>query len=100
MVGGADTEPELSGFVVTDVPEGWYVSTSNSTALLITACGSTNDNPNDFVGKLAVLTASCDQVGLGRGQPVSVNGQPARVSRQSGTLVLRYDRPTGFGVVV
>ena len=76
------------------------MSSSTSTALLITPDGSTNDDPNFFVGKLAVLTASADQDGLGSGNPVTVNGQPGRLSRWPGLLMLRYDRVRGFGVVV
>ena len=59
-----------------------------------------HDDPNFFLGKLAVLTASVDQDGLGSGDSVTVSGQPGRVSRWPGILMLRYDRPSGFGVVV
>jgi hypothetical protein len=100
MTGDAYLDQDLPGFIVNRVPEGWHVSASTSTALLISPDGSMHNNPNSFVGKLAVLTASADQDGLGDGDPVSVNGQPARVSRWPELLMLRYDRAHGFGVVV
>jgi hypothetical protein len=100
MAGDAYPDPELPGFTVSRVPGGWHLSTSTSTALLITPDGSTNDDSNFFVGKLAVLTASVDQDGLGSGDAVTVNGQSGRVSRHPGLLMLKYDRAIGFGVVV
>jgi hypothetical protein len=100
MTGDVYRDPELPGFTVSEIPEGWHLSTVGSTALLITRDGSTNDDPHFFVGKLAVLTASLDQEGLGSGDAVTVNGQPGRVARHPGLLVLKYDRANGFGVVV
>jgi hypothetical protein len=89
---------QLPGFTVAEVPQGWQLSTSTSTALLITRDGSTNNDPDVFLGKLAVLTSSIDQNGLGDGDPVTVNGQPGRVSRQPGVLMLSYNTANGFGV--
>jgi hypothetical protein len=96
----AYTGAQLPGFTVAQIPQGWQLSTSTSTALLITPDGSTNSDPDVFEGKLAVLTSSVDQHGLGSGDPVTVNGQPGRVSEQSGVLMLTYNSPNGFGVVV
>jgi hypothetical protein len=94
------TGTQLSGFTVAQIPQGWHLSTSTSTALLVTPDGSTNNDPDDFEDKLAVLTSSVDQHGLGPGTPVTVGGQPGRVSKQSGTLMLTYNSPNGFGVVI
>jgi hypothetical protein len=80
------------------VPAGWHLSTSTQFALLITADGSTDNDPDAFEGKLAVLTSSVDEHGLGDGDPVTVNGQPGRVDVQDGTVLLRYNDPDGFGV--
>jgi hypothetical protein len=96
----AYTGAQLPGFTVAQIPQGWQLSTSTSTALLIRPDGSTNNDPDNFEGKLAVLTSSVDQHGLGSGDPVTVNGQPGRVSEQSGILMLTYNSPNGFGVVV
>lgn len=89
---------QLPGFTVSEVPQGWRLSTSTATALLITPEGSTNHQPYDFEGKLAVLTSSTDQQGLGSGDAVVVNGQPGRVSEQTGYLTLNYNTVNGFGV--
>jgi hypothetical protein len=94
------TGTQLPGFTVAQIPQGWQLSTSTSTALLITPSGSTNNDPDNFEGKLAVLTSSVDQHGLGSGDPVTVDGQPGRVSEQSGILMLIYNTPNGFGVNV
>jgi hypothetical protein len=96
----AYTGAQLPGFTVRQVPEGWHLSTSTPTALLITPDGSANNDPDAFLGKLAVLTSSIDQQGLGSGDPVTVDGQPGRVSEQSGILMLTYNSPSGFGVNV
>jgi hypothetical protein len=89
---------QLPGFTVSQVPQGWQLSTSSPYALLITPDGSTNKDPADFAGKLAVLTSSTDQQGLGNGDAVTVNGQAGRVSEQPGYLILNYTAPNGFGV--
>jgi hypothetical protein len=94
----AYTGAQLAGFTVSEVPDGWHLSTSTPDALLITREGSTNNDPNDFVDKLAVLTSSVDQHGLGSGDAVSVDGQPGRVAHEPGTLLLSYNTPNGFGV--
>ncbi len=90
--------PQLAGFNVSEVPEGWHLSTSTQFALLITPDGSNDKDPNVFVDKLAVLTSSRDQQGLGPGTPVTVNGQAGRVRTDDGTLMLDYDAPNGFGI--
>jgi hypothetical protein len=90
---------QLEGFTVDRVPAGWHLSTSTASALLITKDGSKDDDPNAFEGKLAVLTSSVDEHGLGKGADVSVNGQPGVVSDQgSYGIMLRYNDPNGFGV--
>lgn len=89
---------QLPGFTVSEVPQGWQLSTSTPYALLITPDGSTNNDPDVFSGKLAVLTSSVDQHGLGGGDSVTVNGQPGKVSEQDGTLMLTYNTANGFGV--
>ncbi|MBV9486991.1 MAG: hypothetical protein JO246_13140, partial [Frankiaceae bacterium] len=91
---------QLEGFTVDEVPAGWHLSTSTQYALLITPNdGSLNDNPDDFQGKLAVLTSSVDEHSLGHGDDVTVNGEHGVVSDQgSYGIMLRYNDPDGFGV--
>jgi hypothetical protein len=95
----AYTGDQLPGFTVKQVPAGWRLSTSTAFALLITPDdGSTGNDPDVFVGKLAVLTSSTDQHGLGPGASVTVNGQPGKVHTDAGTLMLSYRAPNGFGI--
>ena len=95
------TGAQLPGFKVTEIPQGWHLSTSNSVALLITPDdGSAGDNPDVFVGKLAVLVRSDDQHGLGPGTPETVDGQPARYQADSGggVAMLTFTTADGHGV--
>jgi hypothetical protein len=98
------TGDQLPGFTVSQVPQGWQLSTSVSTALCITpADGSVNDDPYDFEGKLCVMPQSVDELGLGPGDPVTVNGQPGRVDSAdgpAGSLQLRYITTDGHTVDV
>jgi hypothetical protein len=90
---------QLPGFTVSQVPQGWQLSTSTPYALLITPeNGSTNNSPDDFEGKLAVLTSSTDQQGLGKGDAVTVNGEAGVVYEQDGYLNLNYNATNGFGI--
>jgi hypothetical protein len=90
---------QLAGFTVDRVPDGWQLSTSTQYALLVTKDGSTDNDPNAFEGKLAVLTSSSDEHGLGKGDDVTVNGQHGVVSDQGQYgVMLRYNDPDGFGV--
>lgn len=92
---------QLQGFTVDAVPAGWRLSSSTQYALLIDPPGDNDNDPDAFIGKLAVLTSSTDEHGLGGGDSVTVNGQPGKVSDQGKYgLMLRYDSPDGFGVDV
>jgi hypothetical protein len=92
---------QLPGFMVSQIPQGWQLSTSTSTALLITPSASFNDDPDNFENKLAVLPQSEDEHGLGPGDPVTVNGQAGHVDHHAGApgaLLLRYTTPDGHAV--
>lgn len=90
---------QLEGFNVDRVPDGWQLSTSTQTALLITKVGSADNDPDAFEGKLAVLTSSVDEHGLGKGDDVTVNGQKGVVSDQGKYgIMLRYNATNGFGI--
>jgi hypothetical protein len=92
---------QLSGFTVDKVPDGWFLSTSNQYALLIDPNGSTDNDPDAFIGKLAVLTQSSSVHHLPPGTPVTVNGQKGVVSDDGGyATTLTYSDPAGFGVVI
>jgi hypothetical protein len=92
---------QLAGFTVDKVPAGWFLSTSTQFALLIDPNGDRDNDPNAFVGKLAVLTQSSDVHGLPKGTHVTVNGQPGVVTDQGKYGEnLTYNDPGGFGVVI
>lgn len=92
---------QLVGFTVDKVPAGWRLSTSTQFALLIDPQDDTDNDPDAFVGKLAVLTQSSDVHKLPAGAPVTVNGQPGVVTDQGKYgESLTYNSPSGFGVVI
>jgi hypothetical protein len=89
---------QLHGFTVDSVPQGWFLSTSTADALLIDPDGSTDHDSSVFVGKLAVLTSSVDQHGLGKGTSVTVNGKKGVISDQGKYgLMLSYNTDR-FGI--
>jgi hypothetical protein len=95
------TGKQLAGFTVDKVPDGWFLSTSTQYALLIDPQGDKDNDPDAFVGKLAVLTQSSDVSGLPHGTKVTVNGQPGVVTDNGKYgLSLTYNDPAGFGVVI
>jgi hypothetical protein len=92
---------QLHGFTVDKIPSGWFLSTSTQYALLIDPNGSTDNDPDAFVGKLAVLTQSKDVHSLPPGTPVTVNGQAGVVTDQGKYgESLTYNNASGFGVVI
>jgi hypothetical protein len=92
---------QLAGFTVDKVPAGWFLSTSTQFALLIDPNGDKDNDPDAFVGKLAVLTQSRDVHHLPKGTAVTVNGQPGVVTDQGKYgESLTYNDPGGFGVVI
>jgi hypothetical protein len=89
---------QLHGFTVDSVPQGWFLSTSTPYALLIDPDGSKDSDSSVFVGKLAVLTSSVDEHGLGKGTRVTVNGQKGVISDQGPDgLMLSYNTDR-FGI--
>jgi hypothetical protein len=97
----AYTGKQLAGFTVDKVPDGWFLSTSTQYALLIDPNGDKDNDPDAFVGKLAVLTQSTDVHTLGKGTHVTVNGEAGVITDQGKYGVsLAYNDPGGFGVVI
>jgi hypothetical protein len=91
---------KLVDYTGKQVPAGWYLSTSTAYALLINPDGATNNRPDVFDGKLAVLTQSIDVPHLPPGTPVTVDGKPGTISDQGKYgLILSYDTDT-LGVVI
>jgi hypothetical protein len=77
---------QLQGFVVDQVPEGWYLQGSNPFSLTIAPVGDTT-SPDGFEGKLVVMLQSSsvahrlprggDQVTVGGNDGVISHGPPA-----------------------
>jgi hypothetical protein len=95
----AYTGKQPKGFTVDSIPDGWFLGGVNQFALTIDPAGDTDVSPQDFEGKLAVLTQSRDVIGLGAGRSVTVNGQPGVISDHGKYgLNLNYNTASGFGV--
>ncbi len=63
---------QLDGFIVDQVPQGWYLQGSNTFRLTVAPQGDTT-SPDDFVGKLVVmLVSSSAPQELPKGEPVKV----------------------------
>jgi hypothetical protein len=91
---------QLNGFTVDKVPTGWFLSTSTQYALLIDPAGSKDNDPDAFVGKLAVLLASSDETSFPKhGDHVTVNGQPG-VIWDDGGVQLGYTDSAGHRVTI
>ena len=91
---------QLQGFNVDRVPDRLAPVDLDAVRAADRSKGGSHDNdPDAFEGKLAVLTSSVDEHGLGKGDDVTVNGQPGVVSDQGKYgIMLRYNDPNGFGV--
>jgi hypothetical protein len=86
---------QLDGFIVDQVPEGWYLQGSNTFRLTIAPQGDTT-SPDDFVGKLVVmlLSSSAPQK-LPNGEPVTVGGHDGVVTHQEEADTLTYEDDAG-----
>jgi hypothetical protein len=94
------TGKQLNGFTVDAVPAGWHLSTSDEYTLLVTANGSTNNDPSVFIDKLAVMLASQEETSFPKdGQQVTVNGKPG-VVWNGGEEMLGYTDAAGHRIVV
>jgi hypothetical protein len=91
---------QLHGFTVSSIPQGWFLSTSTTTALLIDPNGSKDNDPDAFKGKLAVLLASQDEASFpANGDHVTVNGKPG-VIWDDGGVQLGYTDAAGHHIIV
>jgi hypothetical protein len=91
---------QLDGFVVNQVPDGWYLQGSNAFRLTLAPEGDTT-SPDDFEGKLVVmlLSSSAPQK-LPEGDPVEVGGHDGVVSHGPPADTLTYDDGAGHLVQV
>ena len=86
---------QLEGFIVEQIPEGWYLQGSNDFRLTIAQEGDTS-SPDAFEGKLVVmlLSASVPQE-FPKGDPVEVGEHDGVVTRHPEADTLTYVDGTG-----
>ena len=92
--------PQLEGFVVDQVPEGWYLQGSNAFRLTIAPQGDTT-SADAFIGKLVVmlLSSSAPQE-LPKGEPVEVGAFDGVVTHSDEADTLTYEDDTGHFVQI
>jgi hypothetical protein len=91
---------QLEGFIIDQVPEGWYLQGSNTFGLTVAPQGDTT-SPDDFVGKLVVmlLSSSAPQE-LPNGEPVKVGEYDGVVTHPEAADILTYEDDTGHFVQI
>jgi hypothetical protein len=91
---------QLDGFIVDQVPKGWYLQGSNTFRLTIAPQGDTT-SPDDFVGKLVVmlLSSSAPQK-LPEGEPVKVGEMDGVVEHGPPADTLTYEDDAGHFVQI
>ncbi|HYV02499.1 MAG TPA: hypothetical protein VEM93_09250 [Actinomycetota bacterium] len=91
---------QLEGFVVDQVPQGWFLQGSNAFRLTIAPQGDTT-SPDGFEGKLVVmlLSSSVPQK-LPQGDPVEVSGNDGVVDHQWPAETLTYQDDAGHFVQI
>jgi hypothetical protein len=82
----AYTWQQPQGYKVSWIPDGWVIQGASATSLTIAPKDATDKDPDSFLNKLTVLSASSDQ-------PVEslTRGNPVKVGTQKGYLVTNVD---------
>jgi len=91
---------QLDGFVVDQIPQGWFLQGSNPFSLTVAPDGDTS-SPDGFEGKLVVmlLSKSAPQR-LPNGTPVQVDGHDGVISHGPPADLLTYEDGAGHFVQV
>jgi hypothetical protein len=88
---------QAKGFTIDKVPSGWEVQGISASALTVGPVGAkphnsadpgsevADNDPNSFVGKIAVMLQSKDDHSTPTGEPVTVAGRPGVISKGEGT---------------
>jgi hypothetical protein len=96
----AYTGEQLQGFVVHQIPAGWYLQGSNAFRLTLAPRGDTS-SPDAFVGKLVVMLLSSDAPQrLPNGEPVTVGGHDAVIAHSDDVDTLTYRDDAGHFVQI
>jgi hypothetical protein len=91
---------QLEGFIVDQVPEGWYLQGSNTFRLTVAPQGDTT-SPDAFIGKLVVmLLSSSVPAELPNGEPVKVGPYDGVVTHDEVADTLTYQDGAGHFVQI
>jgi hypothetical protein len=91
---------QLDGFIVDQVPQGWFLQGSNAFSLTIAPQGDTT-SPDGFVGKLVVMLLSSDAPQeLPNGEPVKVGEYDGVVTPGPPADTLYYEDDAGHFVQI
>jgi hypothetical protein len=91
---------QLEGFIVDQVPKGWYLQGSNTFRLTVAPEGDSS-HPDDFAGKLVVmLLSSSVRQELPRGEPVKVGEYDGVVTHTPEADTLTYEDDAGHFVQI
>lgn len=86
---------QLDGFIVEQVPDGWYLQGSSQARLTIAPKGD-KGSPDNFVGKLVVMLISADAPQqLPDGEPVKVGEYDGVITRDPDNINLFYKDGNG-----
>lgn len=96
LVSYTGTQPR--GYKVSWIPQNWVIQGGNPTALTIASRDARDKDPNHFVNKLVVLSASDHETRPGTSQPV--DGRPGTLSIEGDTQSLEYTSSTGRWVLI
>ena len=73
------------GFTIDKVPSGWEIQGVSPGALTVAPVGIADQEPDSFVGKIAVMLQSQDDKSTPTGTPVTVGGKPGVINEGLGT---------------
>jgi hypothetical protein len=91
--------PQLPGFTVDKVPEGFVLQGSNRYSLDI-ARADDHSSLDDYSGKLVVILKSVDATGAPSGTAVKVDGHPGTISKVDPTATQLYYSDGTHDIVV
>ena len=94
----AYTGEQPKGFELDKVPDGWEVQGVSESALTLAPIGAEDQDPNSFVGKIAVMLQSADDHSTPEGTEVTVDGDQGVLKKAEGQTdgwTLFVDRKSG-----
>jgi hypothetical protein len=91
------------GYTIDKVPSGWEIQGADPSVLTIAPINDKDKDPHTFVGKIAIMLQSKDQLGTPSGTAVAVGGKrgvlvPADDGTHGKSLYVR--QPNGINLIV